>query len=48
MERRISVPDGGAEELREFIVAPYVIRYTVTEDAVIVARLWHAREYRPQ
>lgn len=33
-------------ELRELLLAPYVIRYTVDEKNVRIARLWHYREHR--
>ena len=42
----ISLPDGGSEELRELILAPYVIRYTVAPDHIVIIRLWHGREER--
>ena len=42
------LPHGG---LRETVVAygksRYVIRYLVTDEAVIIARIWHGRENRP-
>ncbi len=44
--KRISVPDGKTEELREILVAPYVIFYTVEEKSIQVIRLWHYREDR--
>jgi toxin ParE1/3/4 len=38
--------------LRETIVAygksRYVVRYRVTDDAVIITRIWHGKENRPR
>ena len=48
MGRRVPVPDGGPEELRELSIAPYVIRYVLTEDAIIIVRIWHGRERPPE
>lgn len=45
--RRIPVPDGGNEELRELLARPFVIRYVLTPDAVQIVRCWHYRENRP-
>ena len=42
--RAIPVPDDGEEELRELVLSPYVIRYTVEADCIVVVRLWHGRE----
>lgn len=44
--KRIPNSDGGNEELRELLLAPYVIRYTVDDKAVHIIRLWHYREHR--
>ena len=44
--RAIPVPDDGEEELRELVLAPYVIRYIVDADRIVVVRLWHGRESR--
>lgn len=44
--RVVPVPDGGNEELRELILSPYVIRYTVDPERIVVVRLWHGREAR--
>ncbi len=41
---RQTVPDGGAEELRELVVKPYIIRYVVTESALVIIRIWHGKE----
>jgi len=42
----IVIPDGGSEELRELVLAPYIIRYTVSPDRIVIIRLWHGREAR--
>ena len=42
----LPLPDGGSEELRELVIAPYVIRYTVSVDRIVIIRLWHGRESR--
>ena len=42
----LPLPDEGDEELRELILAPYVIRYTVAADRVVIIRLWRGREDR--
>lgn len=34
------------EELRELLLAPYVIRYAVSEKTIGIVRLWHYREER--
>jgi plasmid stabilization system protein ParE len=46
--RVIPVPDGGPEELRELVVAPYVIRYIVEPQRIVIIRLWHGREDRSE
>jgi len=46
--RVIPVPDGGDEELRELIVTPYVIRYVVEAERIVIVRLWHGREERSE
>jgi len=45
--RTIAVPEGGQEELRELILPPYVIRYLVEPERILIIRLWHGREDRP-
>ena len=37
---KVEVPDGGAEELRQLVIAPYVMRYVVEIDRIVVLRLW--------
>lgn len=44
--RRIPVPDGGKEELRELILVPYVIRYIVEPERIVIIRMWHNKEDR--
>lgn len=46
--RRIAVPDGGPEELRNLILVPYVIRYIVEPERIVIARMWHEKERRQQ
>jgi len=41
---KVEVPDGGAEELRQLVIAPYVMRYVVEIDRIVVLRVWHSRE----
>lgn len=45
--KRLSVPDKKTEELRQILVAPYVIFYTVEDKSIRIIRLWHYRENRP-
>ncbi|MGQ0546666.1 MAG: type II toxin-antitoxin system RelE/ParE family toxin [Betaproteobacteria bacterium] len=47
--RRVTVaPDQSApEEIRDWLVADYVIRYLIASDRVIVLRVWHGKERRP-
>jgi plasmid stabilization system protein ParE len=44
--------EGPAPELRELAMrfgkSGYIVRYQVTEKAVIVLRIWHGREDRPR
>jgi len=46
--RTLAVPDGGTEELRELVLPPYVIRYLVEPERILIVRLWHGREDRPE
>lgn len=48
-------PFKGVERQRDFRElfikfgkSAYVVRYVVTDDAVIVTRVWHGRQYRPR
>ena len=36
----------GSREIRRVIVDDYEIRYEVTQDMIVVLRVWHAREDR--
>lgn len=46
--RRVSIgPDQVApDEIREWPVGDYVVRYLIAGDRVIVLRVWHGREQR--
>lgn len=44
--RSVALPDSGTEELRELVVGPFVVRYTVERERVVVLRVWHGREQR--
>ena len=46
--RIVAVPDGGPEKLRELILPPYVIRYLVEPERILIVRLWHGREDRSE
>lgn len=39
-------------DMRELFIkfgkSAYVIRYRVTEDAVVISRIWHGRQQRPR
>jgi plasmid stabilization system protein ParE len=47
--RRVTVaPDQMApEEIRDWPVGDYVVRYLITENRIIVLRVWHSKEPRP-
>ena len=47
--RRVSIaPEEFApEEIRDWLVAAYVVRYLVLSDRVVVLRVWHEKESRP-
>lgn len=47
--RRVTVaPDQMApEEIRDWPVGDYVVRYLITENRIIVLRVWHSKEQRP-
>lgn len=38
--------DNDLEDLRELAVAPFVIRYAVKLDRIVIIRVWHGREQR--
>lgn len=40
---KVEVPDDGAEELRQLVIAPYVMRYVVEIDRIVVLRVWRSR-----
>jgi toxin ParE1/3/4 len=46
--RRVrSGPDQMApEEIRDWPIGDYVVRYLITEDRIIVLRMWHGKEQR--
>ena len=46
--RRVTVaPDQMApEEIRDWLVGDYVVRYLITEDRIVVLRVWHGKEQR--
>ena len=46
--RRVTVaPDQMApEEIRDWPVGDYVVRYLITEDRLVVLRVWHGKEQR--
>ena len=46
--RTLAVPDGGAKDLRELVLPPYVIRYLVEPERIVILRLWHDREDRAE
>jgi plasmid stabilization system protein ParE len=51
--RRVTVaPDQLApEEIRDWPIGPigdYVVRYLITEDKIVVLRIWHSKEQRPR
>ena len=49
MGRRVrQAPDQWApEEIRDWVVGDYVVRYLVLERQLVVLRLWHGKEDRP-
>jgi plasmid stabilization system protein ParE len=46
--RRVTVTPGEAapDEIRDWLVGDYVVRYLIAGDRVIVLRVWHGREQR--
>ena len=44
---RIAPQELAPEEIRDWLVAAYVVRYLVLSDQVVVLRVWHQREDRP-
>ena len=46
-KRVTAAPDQIApEEMRDWLVADYVIRYLIANDQIIVLKVWHGREQR--
>jgi plasmid stabilization system protein ParE len=46
--RRVTVaPDHMApEEIRDWVVGDYVVRYLIADERIVVLRVWHGREQR--
>ena len=47
--KRVGIAPGqiAPEEIRDWLVGDYVIRYLIANDQLIVLRLWHGKENRP-
>ena len=47
--RRVNAAPGefAPEEIRDWLVGSYVVRYLVAGDRIIVLRVWHGKEQRP-
>lgn len=47
--KRVAIaPDQAAhEEIRDWLISDYVIRFLMAGDRVVVLRLWHGKERRP-
>jgi toxin ParE1/3/4 len=47
--RRVVTAPGetAPEEIRDWLVADYVVRYLIIEERIIVLRVWHGKEERP-
>ena len=47
--KRVAIAPAQAapEEIRDWLVADYVIRYLIANERIIVLRLWHGKERRP-
>ena len=47
--KRVAIAPGQAapEEIRDWLVADYVVRYLIANDRIIVLRAWHGKEQRP-
>lgn len=47
--RRVIAAPGelAPEEIRDWLVGDYVVRYLIADDRVIVLRVWHGKEQRP-
>ena len=47
-KRVVIAPDQAApEEIRDWLVADYAVRYLIANDRIIVLRVWHGKERRP-
>jgi plasmid stabilization system protein ParE len=48
--RRVTVaPDQMApEEIRDWPIGAYVVRYLIMQDRIVVLRMWHGKEQRPR
>ena len=48
--RKVSRGDGDAapEEIRDWMVDKYVVRYLISDQRLVVLRIWHQREDRPK
>jgi plasmid stabilization system protein ParE len=46
--RRVTVaPDQMApEEIRDWVVGEYIVRYLTAEERIVVLRMWHGKEQR--
>ena len=44
--KRVAIAPGQAapEEIRDWLVADYVVRYLIANDRIIVLRAWHGKE----
>jgi plasmid stabilization system protein ParE len=47
--KRVTVaPDQTApEEIRDWLVSDYAIRYLIADERIVVLRVWHGKERRP-
>ena len=47
--KRVAIAPGqtAPEEIRDWLVADYVVRYLIANDRIIVLRVWHGKEQRP-
>jgi plasmid stabilization system protein ParE len=34
------------EEIRDWVVGDYVVRYLIADEGIVVVRVWHGREQR--
>lgn len=47
--KRVTAAPGepAPEEIRDWLVGDYVVRYLIANDRIIVLRVWHGKEQRP-